>query len=263
MLFSQTLASIQPRDSGWSAVVGEDWSQGRATFGGMVAALGNEAMRRLVPADRKLRGLETVFAGPAPAGAVRIEAEVLRVGKAVTIASARLWSADKIAATLTGTYGMARSTAISLLPPVPPGVPAVQTLPDRTPVGGGAPAFAQHFDLRWAEGAWPFSGSSLRKSKIYVRHRDPAALTESHVIALVDCIPSVILQMLSTPVPSSSLTWTLQFLKHDYGFPPDAWWRIDAEVDSAAEGYCCESCVVLDPSGAPAVLSRQMVAAFG
>jgi acyl-CoA thioesterase len=263
MLFAETLASIQPQEKGWRAIIGEDWSQGRATFGGMVAALGNEAMRRLVPADRKLRGLETVFAGPALAGAVRIESKVLRVGKAVTIASAQVWSADKIAATLTGTYGMARSTAISLLPPVPVGVPAVQNLPQRTAGAGGAPAFAQHFDLRWAEGAWPFSGSSLNTSKIYVRHRDPAALTESHVIALVDCIPSVILQMLSAPVPSSSLTWTLQFLKHDYGFAPDAWWRIDAEVDSAAEGYSCESCVVLDPNGAPAVLSRQMVAVFG
>jgi hypothetical protein len=73
----------------------------------------------------------------------------------------------------------------------------------------------------------------------------------------------VVLQMLSTPVRSSSLTWTMQFLKHDYGFAPDAWWRIDTEVDSAAEGYSCESCVVLDPSGGPAVLSRQMVAVFG
>jgi acyl-CoA thioesterase len=263
MVFSQTLASMQPQGTGWSAVLGDDWSQGRATFGGMVAALGNEAMRRLVPADRKLRGLETVFAGPALAGVVRIESEVLRVGKAVTIASARLWSADKIAATLTGTYGMARSTAISRLPAAPVGVPAVQNLPEKTTGAGGAPAFAQHFDLRWAEGAWPFSGSSLNTSKIYVRHRDPAALTESHVIALVDCIPSVILQMLSTPVPSSSLTWTMQFLRHDYGFAPDAWWRIDTEVDSAVEGYSCESCVVLDPNGGPAVLSRQMVAVFG
>jgi hypothetical protein len=68
MLFAQTLASIQPHDKGFCAIIGEDWSQGRATFGGMVAALGNEAMRRLVPADRKLRGLETVFVGPTLAG---------------------------------------------------------------------------------------------------------------------------------------------------------------------------------------------------
>ena len=114
MLFSETLASMQPRDGGWRAVIGEDWSQGRATFGGMVAALGNEAMRRLVPADRELRGLETTFVGPALAGEVGLDAEVLRVGKAVTIARARLWSDGKIAATLTGIYGAARATALSI-----------------------------------------------------------------------------------------------------------------------------------------------------
>jgi acyl-CoA thioesterase len=216
MLFSETLASMQPREGGWRAVIGEDWSQGRATFGGMVAALGNEAMRRLVPADRELRGLETTFVGPALCGEVGMDAEILRVGKAVSIARARVWSDGKIAAALTGIYGAA-----------------------------------------------PFAGSSLRTAKIYVRHQDPAPLSESHVVALIDSIPSVVLQLMSTPAPSSSLTWTVQFLRHDYSFAPEAWWRIDAEVNSAGSGYSCESCVLLDPNGAPAAVARQMVAVFG
>src|SRR5271169_7249920 len=116
MLFSETLASMQTVDKGWSAVVGEDWSQGRGAFGGIVAALGNEAMRRLVPADRPLRGLETVFVGPAFPGPVRMQAEILRVGKAVTIACARLWSAEQIAATFTGIYGAPRTVEISVTP---------------------------------------------------------------------------------------------------------------------------------------------------
>ncbi len=263
MLFSQTLASIQPQDKGWRATIGEDWSQGRATFGGMVTALGNEAMRRLVPPERQLRELQTVFIGPTLAGAVYVEADVLRVGRAVTIAGARVWSEGKIAATVTGIYGAARSATISVAPSSATGVPAVEKLPLPEAHANAGPAFLQHFDFRWAEGAWPFSGSTLRKSKTYVRHRDSGALTESHVAALVDCIPSVILQMLSTPAPSSSLTWTVQFIRHDFSFPPDAWWRIDAEVDVAEDGYSCESCVVLDPSGAPAAFSRQVVAVFG
>jgi acyl-CoA thioesterase len=262
MRFSETLASMRPHGKDWSAVIGEDWSQGRATFGGMVAALGNEAMRRLVPAERPLRELETVFVGPALAGTVRIEAEVLRVGKAVTIAAARLWSADKIAATLTGIYGAARSTSRSIPPTPATGVPRVPDLPEMAPPEG-APAFLRHFDFRWAEGTRPFSGSSLSKSKTYVRHTDLGKLTESHVVALVDCIPSVILQMMNSPVPSSSLTWTTQFLKHDTSFASDAWWRIDAEVNAAADGYSCESCVLLDPNGEIAAFSRQLVAVFG
>ncbi len=263
MLFSETLASMQPRDGGWQAVIGADWSQGRATFGGMVAALGNEAMRRVVPKDRELRGLETTFVGPALAGEVSLDAEILRVGKAVTIARSRLWSDGKIAATLTGIYGAARATALSITPAVAAGVHPVLDLPDRPAVDMGAPSFVRHFAYRWAEGARPFAGSSLRTSKTYVRHQDPAPLTESHVVALIDCIPSVILQLMRTPAPSSSLTWTLQFLRHDYSFAPEAWWRIDAEVNSGGGGYSCESCVLIDPNGAPAAVARQMVAVFG
>jgi acyl-CoA thioesterase len=263
MLFSETLASIQPRDGGWRAVIGEDWSQGRATFGGMVAALGNEAMRRLVPMDRALRGLDTTFVGPALAGEVNMDAEILRVGKAVTIARARLWSDGKIAAALTGVYGAARAAALSLTPTVEAGVRAALDSPERAGVDMGGPSFVRHFGYRWAEGAPPFTGSSSRTAKIYVRHQDPALLTESHVVALIDSIPSVVLQLMKTPAPSSSLTWTVQFLRHDYSFAPDAWWRIDAEVNSAGSGYSCESCLLIDPAGAPAAVARQMVAVFG
>jgi acyl-CoA thioesterase len=263
MLFSETLASLQPRDGGWRAAIGEDWSQGRATFGGMVAALCNEAMRRLVPADRALRGLDTTFVGPALAGEVNIDAEILRVGKAVTIARAKLWSDGKIAATLTGIYGAARAAALSIAPTVAAGVPPALDFPERDGAAIGGPSFVRHFGYRWAEGAPPFAGSSLRTAKIYIRHKDPAPLTESHVVALIDSIPSAILQLMNTPAPSSSLTWTVQLLRHDFSFAPEAWWRLDAEVNSAGSGYSCESCVLIDPTGAPAAVARQMVAVFG
>ena len=263
MLFSETLASMQAVDKGWSAVIGEDWSQGRGAFGGMVAALGNEAMRRLVPADRALRALETVFVGPAFPGMVRMQAEILRVGKAVTIACARLWSAEQIAATFTGIYGAPRSTQISLSPEANTGVREVQDLPDSTFPPGKGPAFVQHFALRFAEGSRPFTGLKSRRSIAYIRHKDPAPLTESHVVALIDCIPSPLMQMMTKPAPSNSLTWTLQFQRHDYTFAPGAWWRMDTEVDSAGDGYACETSVVLDPAGVPAALSRQLVVVFG
>ena len=255
---------MQRQDGGWSAFIGEDWGQGRATFGGLVGALGNEAMRRLVPADRQLRDLETVFVGPTTAGPVRIEAQILRVGKAVTIANARLINNGQISATLTGIYGADRSAALTLLPMAATQVQPAVDLPEPDVLSHlGGRSFLQHFGFRWAEGTRPFSGSSSRRAKIYVRHKDDAALTESHVVALVDCIPSVVLQMMPTAAPSSSLTWSLQVLRHDYSFAPAAWWRIDAEVDSAANGYSCESSLILDPNGVPAAVSRQLVAVFG
>jgi acyl-CoA thioesterase len=264
VLFSKTLASLEPTDGGCKAVIDEDWSQGRATFGGMIAALGNEAMRCVVPRERNLRGLDTTFVGPAAAGEVRIDTQVLRVGRAVTVAQARLMSNGNVAATMTGIYGAARESSLALAPAVASGVPRVEELPDRGAIfNTGGPAFLEHFGYRWAEGSRPYSGSPARGAKIYIRHRDPAPLTESHVLALIDCIPSVVLQLMKQRAPSSSLTWNVQFLRHDYSFPPDAWWRIDSEVNAAGGGYSCESCTLLDPNGVPAAMARQIVAVFG
>ena len=85
MQFSETLATLKPRGEGEAALVGEigaDWTQGRAGYGGIVAAFGNAAMRRLVASDRPLRGLDVTFVGPALPGPIELDAQILRVGKA-------------------------------------------------------------------------------------------------------------------------------------------------------------------------------------
>jgi acyl-CoA thioesterase len=194
---------------------------------------------------------------------VRLEAQILRTGKVVTVAQSRLLSADQIAATFTGIYGADRISSVSLAPGLQPQAAGVADLPDSARPPGVAPAFLQHFDIRLAEGTRPFTGTTLNRSKAYIRHRDRAALTESHVVALIDCIPSVILQMMTQPAPSSSMDWTLQFLRHEYIHAPDAWWRIDSEVNAAGDGYSSESAIIYDPNGAPAAFSRQLVAVFG
>jgi acyl-CoA thioesterase len=264
MLFSETLESLRPSDSGFSANIGDDWSQGRATFGGLVAAIGNEAMRRMVPIDRPLRGLNVTFAAPVAVGAVHIDARVLRVGKAVTIAQANLMSGDAIAATMTGIYGLARSTSIVIEPAAANAVCDVEGLADSIlPPNMGSPAFLQHFGLRWAEGTRPYTATALNRSKAYIRHRETASMSESHAIALIDVIPSPVLQMMTTPAPASSLIWTLEFLSHDYQFATDAWWRIDTDVPSSVDGYASQSSLITNPAGMPAAFSRQLVAVFG
>jgi acyl-CoA thioesterase len=264
MLFSETLRSLRRSDIGWKADVGEDWFQGRATFGGLVAALGNEAMRRHVSADRPLRGLNIAFASPVVPGNVDIDVQVLREGKAMTIAHANLISSGAVAATMTGIYGSSRATAIVIPHAAAAPVRSVEESAESTlsPALGG-PAFLQHFGLRWAEGARPYTATPLTRSKAYIRHCEAATLSESHVVALIDCIPSPVLQMMSKPAPASSLIWMLEFLCHDYRFATDAWWRIDTEVPSSVDGYASQTSLITNPAGVPAALSRQLVAVFG
>ena len=92
------------------------------------------------------------------------------------MAAARVWSADQIAATLTGVYGGSRATQISISPQADAGVPAAEDLPDSIyPPNMGGPGF----------------------------------------------------------------------------------------LNSAREGYACETSTVIDPAGAPAALSRQLVTVYG
>ena len=57
------------------------WSQGRATFGGLTAALMFERMEMLVTEGRAMRSLQVSFVGPVePEVPARFEAEILREG---------------------------------------------------------------------------------------------------------------------------------------------------------------------------------------
>jgi hypothetical protein len=116
--------------------------------------------------------------------------------------------------------------------------------------------------MRWAEGAKPFT-STRSRSKAFIRHRDPSPLTESHIVGLIDCIPTPALSMFAAPAPASSLTWTVELFEHDLDFSPEAWWRIDSDIDAATEGYVNQTGLLHDPNGRPVALSRQLFAVFG
>lgn len=262
MQFSEILSSMSVAGDDCHVTVSDDWLQGRATFGGLVAAVGNEAMRRLVPRDRPLRSLQTTFVGPATPGTWRARARVLRVGRAVTLAQCEVLDGDQVAAVQVGVYGMDRESAVLVKPATvePPRkieeINEVRYSPDRFP------PFVQHFAMRWAQGAKPFT-STRSSSKVFIRHRDPSPLTESHIVALVDCIPTPALSMFKALAPASSLVWMLEFFEHDLEFGPEAWWRIDTDIDAATAGYVNQTGLLLDPNGRPVALSRQLVAVFG
>lgn len=263
MSFSQVLSSITAAESGYCITVGDEWMQGRATFGGLVAAAGNEAMRKLVPQDRPLRSLQTTFVGPATPGTWRLNARVLRVGRAVTLAHCEVIDGDQVVAIQVAAYGSARPSAVTVTPVPTFARRDVEEINEVRYRGGKEFAFLQHFAMRWAQGSKPFSGSPNAPTQAFIHHRDPAQLTESHIIALVDCIPTPALSMFTAPAPASSLVWTLEFFEHRFDFAPDAWWRIDTHIDAATGGYVNQTGTLSNPDGQPVALTRQLFAVFG
>ncbi len=262
MTFSEILQTLRQDGAAFLVDITDDWGQGRAMFGGLVTAVANEALRQLVPRDRPLRSLQTTFVGPATAGTWQLTPTVLRIGKAVTIARCDVIDNGQIVATVVGVYGGARPSAVNVKPQAaasPRNVDEIREIQFKD----GAPQFLQHFAVRFAEGAKPFSGSAKTPTKAFIRHRDPQPLGESHVIALIDCIPTPAMSMFLAPAPSSSLVWTLEFFEHRFDFPAEAWWRIDTDIDAAGEGYVNQSAILNDPDGRPVALTRQLFAVFG
>jgi hypothetical protein len=98
---------------------------------------------------------------------------------------------------------------------------------------------------------------------VYVRYREPGIrTTETHALALMDAIPSPALAMLKTLSPASTLSWTLEILDSKFQFGADEWWRLDAVVDAAADGYVVHTSHVINPAGKVAAISRQVVVVY-
>jgi acyl-CoA thioesterase len=261
MQFSEVIASLRSHDSQHSITITSDWSQGRATFGGLLAALANAAMRRAVATAIPLRGLQVTFAGPAHPGELQLRTQILRQGKSVTLARCEMIQDDAIIASVIGSYGRARTPPIQRLPTAIAPARALDEIRDIRYVEGVSPTFQQYFGHRWAEGGKPASGSEPRH-KVYVRHRDTAPCNEAHLIAIADAVASPAGAAATRPTKGSSLMWTLEVIDHDFDFGTDDWWRLDTEVQAAVDGYINETCLVINPRGNVAAIGHQIVALF-
>jgi acyl-CoA thioesterase len=258
------LAASIAQSHGFSYSVSDDWLQGRTVFGGLVASLANVSMRRHVSADRPLRALQIVYVGPNSAGELRFEPTVMRVGKAVTLASCAVRSGSEISATVTAMYGVSRESVLNIKPQTKPCDVSPERLVDVPQRSESGLSFLKHYAQRWARGAYPFSQAKESPMSVYLRYReeDCEQTSEAHAIALMDAIPSPALALMSTPGPASTLSWTLEIVDHEFSFAMDKWWRLDADVDAADGGYVVHSGVVVNPAGRVAAISRQVVVVY-
>jgi acyl-CoA thioesterase len=261
MLYSEVLASMTRRDGAWTAPVPEDWKQGRTAFGGLQVAFALRAMRALVPAELPLRVAQATFIAPLASDAMTIHARLLRSGKHTVHAEARTSEGDQALNVVTAVFGSRRQSRVEVVPRQPP-------VPARAPVDfryieGMRPSFTRYFSMRWLVGDVPFSGNPLTHAVIEIGLRDEATTGEEHVLAIADSIPPVALSMLTTPVPGSSLTWTLEMLRERVDDLALTGWRLDAEITAGRDGYTHQSVMVWGPGGQPVALSRQCMVVFG
>ncbi|HET7793340.1 MAG TPA: thioesterase family protein [Rhizobacter sp.] len=249
--------------------VPEDWLQGRTSFGGLISVIAVQAMRDVAganwAADVHLRALQTSFIGPVAQGPVDVAVTLLREGKNVRQVQALVQQAGQTAALLLGVFGSDRQSVVQ---PMSPKKPPVATEPEQTPPRelppGIAPNFTQHMDMRFAEGAAPFTGKVSTLSRIHLKIQgEPASGidTELLTVLLADVPPTPLLSQFTKPTPASSVSWELELRP----LPPssEGWWRVDTDVLAAAGGYSNQATRLWSPDGELAAIGYQVVTVYG
>lgn len=262
--FSHLLDALTPADGGFVGPAPADWGQGRAIFGGLMTGHALRALRSVVPADRPLRSCLVSFVAPAAPGQLHVSAQVLRAGRAMTQAEARVSQGGAVKAVLVCAYGAARGTRLAV--PTAP-APTDFDVEGGSPmpyIEGVVPRFIRGFDYRWDPSCLPFSGASEPVIRGAVRLRGADSVDETGVLALLDAWPAPILPLATQPVPASTVTWMVDFVSPmpPGGWPGDGFWRFQSEVVGSDEGYADLSGRIWSPGGQLVAASRQLVAEF-
>ncbi|KJZ35976.1 acyl-CoA thioesterase II [Pseudomonas fluorescens] len=242
------------------------WAQGRASFGGLVAALQYEAMRAKVPADRPVRSLAITFVGPVePEVPVSFEVDVLREGKAVSQVLGRAMQKGQVVTLIQGSFGASRPSEVAIAAKPAPDMKHWDECQELPFIPGVIPEFMQHLAMRWAVGGMPFTGNDSREMGGWVRLRGDVkeeAVTESHILALVDAWPPSLLPHLKKPAMGSTLTWTIEFVQPLLPLSTLDWCKYRVETDHGADGYGHAAAKLWSADGQLIAMSRQTVTIF-
>ncbi len=248
--------------------VEEGWGQGRATYGGLVAALLVAHARGMLPdPSTPLRSMTCSFVAPVAPGPVRIEGTFLRGGASVSQIQTTMMQDGAYAAVLLASFGAPRQSTVQLdatqraRRPAYPDPAQVASIPF---VAGMMPDFFQHVELKVAAGGFPFSGAAEPDFGGWMRFRDPVDHVEvEHLVGLVDAWPPAVSPLFAKPTPMSSLAWTLELFETPRPHSGPDFWQYEVRTDGCAEGYGHTRALIWDNAGTLTGVSRQTVTVFG
>ncbi|CAK9888456.1 MULTISPECIES: acyl-CoA thioesterase [Pseudomonas] len=265
MNFSQLLTAVRQHPQ--AVTIDSSWAQGRACFGGLMAALVYEAMLAKTSPGRPVRSLAITFVGPAePDVPISFEVELLREGKAVSSLLGRATQNGQVVTLVQGSFGAGRDSVVDV-----PALPAVEmkslqeAAPELPYIKGVTPEFMRHLAMRWTVGGLPFSNTPSRSMGGWVRLRGDVKdepVSEAHLLALVDAWPPILMPHLSKPAPGSTLTWTIEFVQPVPSLSTLDWCQYCAHIDHARDGYGHASAALWTASGELLAISRQTVTVF-
>lgn len=192
----------------WTGVVPPGWSQGRTTYGGLVAAYLVRAAQAADP--RSIRSADVYFLEPVRPGPVRLRVDGRRQGKHLTHLAIAMEQDGRPAASGRFLLAEVGDGPFDLLPVAPVPEKSLEQAAVVPHLDGLMPEFLRNLEVRFGEGDFPMSGAEHAVGGGYVRNlgpaRGPAAL-----MTHMDAWPPPVLALVDRPVAASSVRWHVQF----------------------------------------------------
>jgi len=256
--FSRDTTVTAVGDGRYEANIDCGWWVERGPNGGYVGALVERALEHAVgDAERRLRSFTVHYLAPPAEGPVEVLTTVERAGRSLTSVSARLMQGSRALAIAVGAFSSSRPS-VEFCDLVMPDVPPPEALEAGRPGGGPPPIpMTERYEMRWAIGGLPFSGTDEAVAGGWIRFAEPEVVDAAAMVALSDAW----LPPLFTRVSRFLAVPTVDLTVHVRGPAPDGyddWCLVVFRSSMAADGFVEEDGQIWTRDGTLLAQSRQL-----
>lgn len=229
-------------------------------FGGLLAALCAQGMRRGLALTAPLRSLSVQYLSAAKFGEpVAFRPRLLRGGRNVLYAAIEADQDGRMTHHATGTYGLDGATPpLSPLHQTPPPLDSLD--PKATIHGPMAPHFSQHVEYRFDGGPNILGGNQGRPAveRTWMRMADGRALDEVALCFLLDALYPPAWTASRTPAAMTTVDLRIDILADPTpATAPDGWAFFEFRMLDLGLGWTVDEATAWGADGTPLALSRQ------
>ena len=259
--FDEIIDWKEIEDNTWSGTIHNSWMQGRSAFGGIPTGVALKALRKHCDHEKQQRPLSmsVSFLAPITSTIAHLQIRCLRKGKYIEHWEGEIRQDQQIKYRFLATLGFDRHSYLQASPPQPPKIQPPTELLKLPYIPNVTPAFTQHYDYRWAQNYFPFSGSTERSFCGWIRPKGNCKASESLIASLLDAWPPPILLRAKKPVPASTITWHIHFVQP---ITQSTWWIYQATTQVAHNGYSNMTDFLWDENNNLIAQSQQVIAEF-
>jgi acyl-CoA thioesterase len=258
--FDDTTAVTQAGPHRFEAEIDPAWWVLRAPHGGYLTSIILRALMLAVgDSDRTPRAFTTHFVAPPKPGPISIATSLDRRGRSLSSLSARVTQEDRLVASALASFSTAWDS-FDFLDHAPPEVVSPD---DAFPVpveGEHIPPFLSHFDMRWAVGDPPFSGSEHALVGGWIRMREAQDADHVLVATYMDAWAPAVFPAMTRPIAAPTIDLTIHFRAPlpPRGSAPEDFYLGVFWSKAAREGFFEEDGELWSASGELLAQSRQL-----